>query len=424
MIQLQLLNKLLDTRDVSIITDNNLSIDYFSEYPKEFKYIQTHIHDYNKIPDKESFIAEFPDFDIINVTESNDYLVKKLYEDFNIRKIAEKFNKIKDLIQSNNIEEAIQVYKEGYNSLQNNIATKAVDIINDKSRFDAYVERCNDFSKYYVKTGFEELDKAIGGWDKEEELATIVARPSVGKTWILLKCATAAAMQGLNVGIYSGEMSERKVGYRLDTLIGHVSNKKLSHGDVAIQNDYKQYIDNLPTLVKGSIKVLTPAMINGPAGVNALRSFIEKENLDILFIDQHSLLEDDRKAKNPVEKAANISRDLKNLQVIKRIPIISVSQQNRTTNENGVDTSMIAQSDRIGQDSTVIIFLEKKDNILSLYIVKSRDSESGKKLQYALDLDRGIFTYIPAESDAVQGQPSDNIDSEYIDPSNNQDGVF
>ena len=54
-------------------------------------------------------------------------------------------------------------------------------------------------------------------------------------------------------------------------------------------------------------------MINGPAGVSALRAFIEKEKLDILFVDQHSLLEDDRKAKNPVDKAANISRDLKNL---------------------------------------------------------------------------------------------------------------
>ena len=79
----------------------------------------------------------------------------------------------------------------------------------------------------------------------------------------------------------------------------------------------KKFIDELPTKYKGSIKVLTPNMIDGPAGVNSLRTFIEKEKLDILFVDQHSLLEDDRKARNPIEKAANISKDLKNLQVEK-----------------------------------------------------------------------------------------------------------
>jgi len=111
-------------------------------------------------------------------------------------------------------------------------------------------------------------------------------------------------------------------------------------------------------MYKGTIKVLTPANINGPVGVTALRAFIEKEHLDMLCIDQHSLLDDDRKAKNPVEKAANISKDLKNLQVLKRIPIISVCQQNRSSTEEGVDTTHIAQSDRIGQDSTVVLAFE------------------------------------------------------------------
>ena len=40
------------------------------------------------------------------------------------------------------------------------------------------------------------------------------ARPGVGKTWVMLKSSVAALEQGLRVGVYSGEMSERKVGYR------------------------------------------------------------------------------------------------------------------------------------------------------------------------------------------------------------------
>ena len=154
---------------------------------------------------------------------------------------------------------------------------------------------------------------------RQEELATIAARTNQGKSWLLLKCAIAAAEQGLNVGIYSGEMSENKVGYRVDTLISHISNGKMIHGDASIQVDYKRYLESLKGRMKGTIRVLTPAMINGAAGVTALRAFIEKDKLDMLCVDQHSLLEDDKGAKNPTERAANISRDLKNLQVMKKI---------------------------------------------------------------------------------------------------------
>ena len=218
-------------------------------------------------------------------------------------------------------------------------------------------------------------------------------------TWVLLKCALAAAQQGLAVGIYSGEMSERKVGYRIDTLLSHIPNGKIIHGDSSIQNEYKKYLDNLSNSIPGSLKILTPNMIGGPAGVSALRAFIEREKLDALYIDQHSLLEDDRKAKNPVEKAANISKDLKNLQVLKQIPIIAVSQQNRSSVDEGPGTSNVAQSDRIAQDSTIIWFLEQKNGILTITLGKVRDANAGSKYQYAIDLNRGNFTYIPSEND-------------------------
>lgn len=289
----------------------------------------------------------------------------------------------------------------------------AVNIITDISRYNDYVERCNDFKRFYIKTGFLELDKVIGGWDREEELATIVARPGVGKSWVLLKCAISALEQGLKVGLYSGEMSERKVGYRLDTLISHISNYGITKGNADIANEYKSFIDQLPQKYTGSLKVLTPAMIDGPVGVTALRAFIEKEELDILFVDQHSLLEDDRKARNPVDRASNISKDLKNLQTLKKIPIIAVSQQNRSSTESGVSTSHVAQSDRISQDSTLLLFLEQKDDVLTVNIIKSRDSETNKKIKYAIDLDKGIFVYIPEENNALEGDGCEDLKKEY-----------
>jgi hypothetical protein len=193
-------------------------------------------------------------------------------------------------------------------------------------------------------------------------------------------------------------MSERKVGYRFDTLVGHISNSALMRGKDYVKGEYADYIQSLPEKFRGCVKVLTPAMISGPAGVNALRAFVEKEKLDILCIDQHSLLDDDRGAKNPVERAANISKDLKNLQVLKKIPIIAVSQQNRSeTSDRGATTANIAQSDRIAQDSTVIIFIEKKDGVMTLNLAKARDAVNEKKLHYAVDLDKGVFKFLPDE---------------------------
>lgn len=356
---------------------------------------------YGNVPDPESFLSTFPDFDFIDVKESSSYLVEELYKEHQSNSLAETFNVVRKLLLEGKTEEAVNTYKTAYEKLSSGVPLTTIDILKDTSRYEAYAERVKDFDKFYVKTGFKELDDIIGGWDREEELATIVARPNVGKSWILLKCALAAAEQGLAVGIYSGEMSERKVGYRIDTLLEHLSNGALIHGSASIMNDYKHYIDNLPNRLKGSIKVLTPNMINGLAGVTALRAFMEKDKLDILFIDQHSLLEDDRKAKNPVERASNISKDLKQLQVLMRKPIISVSQQNRNSTENGPGTEHVSQSDRISQDSTILLFIERRkdSNIIDLELVKSRDSENGKKLSYNVDFNKGEFQYIPGEGD-------------------------
>lgn len=417
MIQLQFLNRVLEKRDSSLLLMNNIDNSFFSDYTEEFNFIQDHLNNYSSIPDKETFLSHFPNFQLVEVNEPDSYLIDELFRDKSKQLLAKNFTKVRDLVMEGKTDDAVDVYIKAAESIVKAKHIESTDILHDTSRYDAYIERCNNYSKYYVKTGFKELDEIIGGWDKEEELATIAARTNQGKTWILLKVAAEAAQQGLTVGIYSGEMSTRKIGYRIDTLISHISNSGITKGNADLQNEYKRYIESLPTRFTGKLKVLTPDDIGGPAGVTALRAFIEKENLDMLCIDQHSLLEDDRHSKNPVDRAANISRDLKNLQVMKNIPIISVSQQNRSSTENGVGTEHIAQSDRIAQDSTIVLFFEQKDGIMTLNLVKSRDSVNMKKLNYAIDLDKGLFTYIPEENNGLEGKGVSELRAEYEEDS-------
>ena len=401
MIQLQFINHLVQSGDKSLLMVNSIDDSFFSEYTQEFKFIRNHITQYGQLPDRLTFLNKFPDFDFIEVTENPNYLVDELYNDRNKRLMAKIFNRVRDCINADDVKTAMEVFNSASQDLLSASHIDCVDILQDKSRYEAYVERTQDFSKFYVKTGFDELDAVIGGWDRLEELATIVARPGVGKSWILLKCAIAAAQQGLTVGLYSGEMSERKVGYRFDTLVGHVSNRGIIQGNIDVMTQYKMFLDNLNKQFTGTIKVITPRMIKHAATVTDLDAFIEKEHLDMLCIDQHSLMEDQRRAKDPVTRAANISTDLKQLQVLRQIPIIAVSQQNRAATDDTqvIDVSRIAQSDKIGQDSTVVIFLEQKDGILTLHLAKARDGGSGQKLKYAIDLDKGVFQYMNDEND-------------------------
>lgn len=418
--QLQVLNKILNTGDYSFVSINNLTEDYFFNYKREFNFIKNHVATTGKVPDKLTFANACKEFQFQQVDEPDSYLLEQLFRDYNLAYLTVRFNKIKEFVEAGDAESAVEYFKRSYDSLRIGGAVSCVDLITNTDRFDHYVDMQAHINDYFISTGFPELDKAIFGIDILNENMVIAARTGVGKSWTLLKMAAAASEAGKTVGIYSGEMSVDKVGYRIDTLLSGVSNKAITHGNLEAMKDYKTFIDSLPARGYGAIKVITPAMISGPATVDALRAFIEKEHIEILFIDQYSLLEDTSKTTVMHEKVANISKAIKNLQVMKQIPIISVAQMNRTKNEDKdgnkhQDATQIGLSDRIGQDATCIIMLDRNQVVdkvdptrppqdqLILNIVKNRDGGSGK-LTYAADFNEGTFEFVPEHLDKDQAK--------------------
>lgn len=429
--QFQILNKILQTKDFSLVTMNNLTEDHFFQYKAEFNFIKNHYDKFRVVPDRLTFLNTFSDFDVTDVNEPDNYLLEQLTKDYNTSYMATGFNKIKKLIESGQIDEAANYFSKMPEGLQQGAAMTCTSLIQDTSRYDRYLDRLQNKDGYYLSTGFKELDKMIGGIDLENENMVIAARTGVGKTWTLLKMAAMAYQQGKQVGIYSGEMTVDKVGYRFDTLVGHINNQAITRGndyDPSVPIKYKNFLDNLKHNSTGDVKVLTPQDIAGPATVSVLRTFVEKNNLDILFVDQYSLLEDTSKAKTTHEKVANISKEIKNLQVLTGIPIISVSQMNRTSNEDGEqDSTQIGLSDRIGQDATSIIMLSRKltykdeaktqvqDDQLILNVIKSRDGGCGK-LIYKADFNNGTFIYLDPNLGEQESQElEDRYSSEYSD---------
>lgn len=263
----------------------------------------------------------------------------------------------------------------------------------------------------------------MGGIDRENENMVIAARTGIGKTQTMVKMAVAASQQGLTVGIFEGEMTEDKIGYRVDTFLGGISNSAINRGELFVNREYKNHIDSLASRHLGAIKVITPNSVGGKVTVNTLRSFIIKEQLDILFVDQYSLLEDTSHARTSFERVGNIAKEIKQLQVEFKIPIIAVSQMNRTKNEDGTqDTTQIGLSDMIPQYATILIMLDRKDDQLILNIVKSRDGGDNKKLTYHADFNTGLFTFLATDDKNLSQATGQELQERYQLEEDNSDG--
>lgn len=562
MIELQLLNKILTSRDMSIVTKNEISPEHFTAFRNEFEFILDHYNNYGNVPDKETMLAHFPNsFELIDVQETDKYLVDTLYDDYGFRISLPILNKYKQILEVNT--------KDAYDYLISNLdvikpreVSYGVDIISQAhDRYEAYLKKQEQGDAAVIKTGFVELDDVFNGWEMGEELVTVVARTNQGKclekgtkvrmhdgtckpvenivvgdkvrsmigsnivvdlhkgtsngfkillddntsfvvssdhyitvlffenasqinkscfdstcasildikieqfissselfkrscfmfkidhnevvpkvssihsftiqpvdsveyygfecdgdhrflledgtvthnSWLVVKFLAEAWKQGKRVGLYSGEMSPNKLGYRLDSVIDHFSNKALSRGYE--QLNYKEYIESLSS-VPTPFVIVTPDDFKGRATVPKLRNFVEQHNLDILGVDQYSLMKDFRIRRNDAPRMAlsHISEDLFGLSTDYKIPVIALAQANRAgvkDNDEAPGLEHIKESDDISHNSSKVISMRQASFGLVLEILKNREGRVGDKLYYNWDIDTGYFSYIPVDGDAV-----------------------
>ncbi len=420
MVSLQILNKIISTKDISIITDNNLTIDYFLEYEDEYSFIKEHFDNYKNVPDTETFINKFPDFELLEVNESDRYLVDAIREEYLYSKSVPVIKKAAELLKSDSNEASRYLQSELVN-LTPNYTTPYVDIIHSNSRVEMFEDKSNNKDKWFIPTGFEELDDIIYGWQCGEEFVVIFARTGIGKSWVLVKTVQHAWEIGKNVGYVSPEMSADKIGYRFDTLNNHFSNMALVRGDkskVSI-DEYRQYNEKLAEY-NNRILVSTPMDFNKQVTVGKLRTFVQANNLDMLAIDGITYMTDERykRGDNKTTSLTNISEDLMALSCELKIPILVVVQSNRGgTEKDTPDLEDIRDSDGIAHNATKVISLNQKEEALVMKIKKNRDGKIGDKLTYLWDIDLGEFTWMPGDCDSAtierKEQKREEVKQEY-----------
>ena len=246
MVQLQLLNKILATKSVEILRDNNIGKEYFIEYEAEYDFITNHYSDYNCVPDIETFVSAFPDFDVLDVTESDRYLIDTIREEYLYSKSVPVIKKAAELLKVD-ANEASRYLQSEMANLTPNYTTPSVDIIKSNNRMKVFADKSSNPDKWFIPTGFEQLDEIIGGWQMGEDFIVLVARTGQGKSWLLVKSMEHAWQIGKNVGYVSPEMSADKIGYRFDTVHNNFSNMALLRGDLSKVSveDYNAYYENI-----------------------------------------------------------------------------------------------------------------------------------------------------------------------------------
>lgn len=408
MVVLQILNKIIKSSDMSLIINNNLTREMFLTYEDEFDYINDFYNKYGKVPDKETFLNEFREFQLLEVTESDRFLIDKINEEYLYYKTVPVIQQAAELLKSNS-DEAVEYLLEEISNLSKIQKTEGIDIIQKSEiRFKEYEEKLKGKDTKYITTGFEELDNIFKGFARGEELVVLFARIGQGKSWILNKMLSHSWEIGMNVGLISPEMSSTKIGYRFDTLIGHFNNSDLIWGKE--QKGYSDYINNLKANNNKFI-VTVPQDFNKKITVTKIKSFCQKNKIDILGIDGITYLTDERykKGDNRTTMLTNISEDLMSLSIELRIPILVVVQSNRSgvnkDNEDATpDLENIKDSDGIAANASKVIAIRQKtsDNIIQLGVKKHRDGISGQTLLYQFDFNTGNFSYVPSQNDGVE----------------------
>jgi replicative DNA helicase len=213
-------------------------------------------------------------------------------------------------------------------------------------------------------SGFTKLDRLTSGWQKSE-LVIIAARPSMGKTAFALSMARNMAIDhGKNVAIFSCEMSSIQLVNRLIVAETDIPGDKIKNGRLS-EDEWKQLDTRIKKLVQAPIFVDdTPAISIFELRAKC-RRLMAQHKLDIVIVDYLQLMSGPENAGSREQEVSNISRSLKSIAKELNVPILALSQLNRSVEMRGGTKrpllSDLRESGAIEQDADMVLFIHRQD---------------------------------------------------------------
>jgi replicative DNA helicase len=214
-----------------------------------------------------------------------------------------------------------------------------------------------------VPTGYRDLDQMTTGL-QNGDLIIVAARPSMGKTSLVMNVAQNAAIEhGTTVAIFSLEMSKEQLVQRLLCAEGRVDAQKLRRGRLS-PDEYQRL-----AAAAGHLNT-APLWIDDSPGATVLemrakaRRLKSETNLGMLIIDYMQLMSSSTRAENRVQEVSEISRGLKSLARELEVPVIALSQLSRAPEQRTdrrPQLSDLRESGSIEQDSDLVMFLYRPE---------------------------------------------------------------
>ncbi len=239
-----------------------------------------------------------------------------------------------------------------------------------------------------ISTGYTEFDKLTAGL-QPGDLIVIAGRPSMGKTALALNIAENAAIGAkIPTAIYSMEMPAQQLAFRMISSLGRVDQTHLRTGkfpdeDWSRINTAVQLMSDAPLFIDDSA-ALSPTEIRARA-----RRLQREHGLGLIVVDYLQLMAVPGSTENRATEISEISRSLKALAKELSVPVIALSQLNRSV-EQRTDKrpvmSDLRESGAIEQDADMIVFIYREEvynpdtprkGIADIVIAKQRNGPIG-----------------------------------------------
>ena len=236
-----------------------------------------------------------------------------------------------------------------------------------KNRVEDYMEIVDhpeNFNANKVNSGYSKIDEMLT-WFKPWELIILAARPSMWKTAFALNLLTNIALgDGKSVAMMSLEMSVESIVDRIMSEVSWVPMYKISKWNLD-NADFAQMGEAMEKLSSAKIYLDDHGWLTVPILKSKLRKLkIEKNDLDLVIIDYLQLMHSTVFQNNKVQEISEISRGLKELAKELKVPIIALSQLNRTV-ESRIDKkpqlSDLRDSGSIEQDADAVLMLHREE---------------------------------------------------------------
>ena len=229
---------------------------------------------------------------------------------------------------------------------------------------DIEAARNNEDGVSGVPSGFHDLDKITGGWQRSD-MIVLAARPGMGKTAFVLSMARNMAVDhDIPVAVFSLEMSAVQLVQRLISSETEINSDKFRKGNLE-EHEYQQLHSRCGKLSKA------PLFIDDTPGLNIFelrakcRRLKAQHGIDMVIIDYLQLMSAGSDKGNREQEISSISRSIKGIAKELDVPIIALSQLSRNVETRGGDKrpllSDLRESGAIEQDADIVAFIYRAE---------------------------------------------------------------